>query len=356
MADSTLSAIQTKVRRLTRSPSTTQLSNADLDQYINTFVLYDFPEHLRLFSLRDTFTFFTQPNIDTYSTTTTNVNDPLFNFKNKYISIHEPAYIAGYPALFSQSREQFFGIYPIVNSIASIGTAGDGIRTNFTGTVNNANAPFPNITNTPILQNQVLFSSIDVNNNALAMKDVPIDSKTGLLVAYNAAIPNPLVNDPNNTINYITGQFSVTFPAPPATGQAINSETVPYVAALPQALCFFDDAFILRPVPDQSYRVNVEVYVRPTELLSTNNVPNPSPDLEQWWQYIAYGAAKKIFEDRMDMDSVQLIMPEFKTQETLVLRKTIVQYTKERVGTIYTESTGLGAGNSGWSWGGTGNF
>jgi len=345
--DSTLTAIQNKVRRLTRSPSEAQLSTADLNDYINTFVFYDFPEHLRLFDLRTTFTFYTQPNIDTYSTTTTNVDDPMYNFKNKYISVHEPAYIAGYPALFSQSREQFFGIYPIVNSIASIGSAGDGVTTRFTGTVNNANAPFPNISNTPILQNQVLFTSIDINNNALTMVDFPLSSEIGQLYPYNG----PVTPDLNNTINYITGQFTVTFPNAPAPGQAINSETVPYVAALPQALCFFDNSFILRPVPDQSYRVNVEVYIRPTEILA-----GQSPEIEQWWQYIAYGCAKKIFEDRMDLDSVQLIMPEFKVQETLVLRKTLVTYAKERVGTIYTESTGIGAGNSGWGWGGTGNF
>jgi hypothetical protein len=347
MPNSTLQAIQNKVRRLTRSPTEAQLSTADLNDYINTFVFYDFPEHLRLFDLRDTFTFYTQPNIDTYSTTTTNPLDPLFNFKNKYITVHEPAYIAGYPALFSQSREQFFGIYPMVNSIASIGTVGDGVTTQFTGTVNNANAPFPNITNTPILQNQVLFSSIDVNNGALAMIDQPITSEIGALVAYDGT---PVIG--LNTINYITGQFTVTFPLAPAANEAINSQTVPYVAALPQALCFFDNTFILRPVPDQSYRVNMEVYKRPTELLQTNQ----SPDIEQWWQYISYGCAKKIFEDRMDLDSVQLIMPEFKVQETLVLRKTIVTYTKERVATIYTESTGLGAGYGGWGAGGTGGF
>jgi hypothetical protein len=351
LPDSTLQAIYDKVRRLTRSPTENQLSTDTLNDYINTFVYYDFPEHLRLFDLRSTFTFYTYPNIDVYSTTTTNPYDPFYNFKQQYISVHEPTYIAGFPALFSQSREQFYGIYPKVNSIASIGVAGDGVTTTFSGTVNNANAPFPNITNTPILQNQVLFSSVDINNNPLAMYDVPISSLIGNLIAYDAE-PNT-IPDLNNFINYVTGEFTVTFPAAPAVGIAINSETVPYVAALPQALCFFNNEFILRPVPDQSYRVNVEVYRRPTALLESNQ----SPELEQWWQYIAYGAAKKIFEDRMDLDSVTLIMPEFKVQEALVLRKTIVTYTKERVGTIYSESTGLGSNAGGWGQGGSGgNF
>ena len=75
------------------------------------------------------------------------------------------------------------------------------------------------------------------------------------------------------------------------------------------------------------------MYRRPTELLLVGQ----SPELEQWWQYIAYGASKKVFEDRMDMQSVQMIMPEFNKQERLVLRRTIVQQTNERVATIYTE-------------------
>jgi hypothetical protein len=77
----------------------------------------------------------------------------------------------------------------------------------------------------------------------------------------------------------------------------------------------------------------MEVYRRPTELLSNGQ----SPELEQWWQYIAYGAAKKIFEDRGDIQSIQIIMPEFLAQQRLVLRKTIDQQTNERTATIFSE-------------------
>ena len=77
-----------------------------------------------------------------------------------------------------------------------------------------------------------------------------------------------------------------------------------------------------------------------------------SPALNEWWQYIAYGAAKKIFEDRLDMDSVQLILPEYKKQEALCLRRTLVQYANERTMTIYTEQTQPGRGYGGWGWGG----
>jgi hypothetical protein len=326
-----LDTIRTKVRRIVRSPSIAQLSDIDIDQYINTFVIYDFPEHLRLFDLRTTLTFYTKPFIDVYETNTTDVTDPLYNFKNKYITVHPPLYIAGYQQFFSQSREQFFGIYPMVNSIASIGVAGDGVTTAFAGLVQYG---------TPIMQNNVLFSSVDINGNGLALHDVPVNSTFGTLVGDVGIGPN--------FINYLTGAFSFVFATAPAIGVAINSQTIPYVAALPQAVLYYDNKFTLRPVPDQPYRVNLEAYIIPTELLAQYQ----DPDIQQWWQYIAYGAAKKVFEDRSDVDSVQQIMPEFKTQERLVLRKTLQQYANDRTSTIYTEQNGgLTSGGFGWGFG-----
>jgi hypothetical protein len=96
------------------------------------------------------------------------------------------------------------------------------------------------------------------------------------------------------------------------------------------------------------YRVDVEVYVRPTELLASTD----EPKLAQWWQYIAYGATKKVFEDRLDQESIQLIMPEFKQQELLVLRETIMQMSNERSATIFTGSKYGGLVNNGFGWNG----
>jgi hypothetical protein len=361
MADSSLQAIRNKVRLLTRSPSTAQLTDAALDEYVNTFIAYDFPEHLRTFKLRTQFTFFTSPGQDTYNTDTISfagaINNPLYDFQNIYLTVHDPVYIAGFPAFFSQSREQFFGIYPMINSIASIGTPGDGITTTFTGVVNSQQALIPAGFNQLIglLQNQVLFDSIDSNGQGLSLIDVPVvDAATGnntvngnlYIPGFTPATP-PTVVTPTNTINYLTGVFTITFPNPPAANAVINSQTVPQNLTLPQSLLYFNNKFTVRPVPDQPYRVNFEVYIRPTQLL----VSNQNPDLNEYWQYIAYGASKKIFEDRMDMESVQLIMPEFKKQENLVNRRTIVQNTNERVATIYTEQTTFGSGAGAWWWG-----
>ena len=107
-------------------------------------------------------------------------------------------------------------------------------------------------------------------------------------------------------------------------------------------MLFYDGVFTLNPIPDQVYKVNFEVYQRPSALLEESDIPQ----LSEWWQYIAYGAAKKVFEDRMEMDSVQMIMAEFKQQERLILRRTIVQNTNNRTPTIYTEQN-----TSGSTWG-----
>ncbi len=390
MAQTSLFAIRNKVRLITRSMSTAQLSDAQLDQYINTYVLYDFPETLRLFNLRSTFSFYTSPFVDTYSTT--NVSSPLYNFTNKYTFTGDPIYIGGYNALFSQSREQFYGIYPLVNSIASIGTTGDGVTTQFTGVVNSqqANVPQGSTQFITLLQNNVMFSSVDANGNGLVLQDTPILDSTTLLPTIYGSLYNPYVYtdepstpitnpsqpglpynqilDPHgfptislaapysnqtgfpqtNFINYITGEYHITFTSAPASGYAINSQTVPVNPTIPQALLFYDGQFIVRPVPDQPYRVDMEVYVQPTELLSAGQ----SPELEEWWQLIAWNSAKKIFEDRMDYDSIGMIMSSLKEQEALVLRRTIVQQTTQRVSTIYSEQGRTGYNSGGFGQGG----
>ena len=369
--NSTLQAIRTKVRRLTRSMSENQLSTTELDNYINTFVVYDFPEHLRTFNLRQPFSFWCNPFQDVYPTdeasfgdpvtNPTIVNNPLYNFQNKYITVHPPVYVAGFNTFYTQSREQFFGIYPFVNSIASIGPTGDGVQTQFSGVINSQQALVsPNLQqqSVTLLQNKVLFSSIDINNNGLSMIDVPlIDTLTGnpttrgnlYMPGFTPAAP-PTVLDPNNNINYFTGAFTVTFQFPPKSGVAINSQTVPSVVARPLSMLYYNNQFTLRPVPDQPYQINFEVYKRPTVLLDSEQVP----ELEEWWQYIAYGASKKIFEDRMDLESISNILPEYRKQEILCNRRSIVQYTNERTATIYTEQVGR-HGNGFWVWFG-GNF
>jgi hypothetical protein len=336
MADSTLSAIRTKVRRLTRSPNTAQITDNQIDEYVNTFILYDFPEQIRLATLRTTLTWYTQPGVDTYETENTVVTNALYNFKNKYVCVHPPVYIAGIPAFYTQWRNVFYGYYPQTNAITNTNLVGDGVQVTFTGTA----------TARPMIQNNVIVTAIDISGVSMVLIDNPISNVLGLL-----SLPNQpqtgLAPGPYGNINYLTGAFTVTFPVAVRNQEPIVIENIAYQPGKPVAMLFYDTKFTIRPVPDKAYPVQIEVDVRPTELL----LANESPDLEQWWQYIAYGASKKIFEDRMDLDSVQMIMPELKLQERLCLRSTLTLQANERTVTIYTQGKSYGFGffgSGGW--------
>ena len=302
----TLADIRIKVRRLTRSPSVTQITTAQIDDYINDFILYDFPENLRTFTLNREYTFITEPFIGTYSSSEV-AGEELFDFKNVVISVQPPFYISGVKAFFTQSINEFYSIYPLTRSIVQE-SQGDGATVVFNGT----------LTNIPVARDEVLFSSVDINNEGLYLSD----DGAGVLTGTGVGV-----------IDYITGVYNLNFNTAPAASQAINSQTMPYVASRPTSVLYYGNQFFLRPIPDQPYEVSFQARHRPTQLLNAN----AEPELEQWWQYIAYGAAKKVFEDRSDIEGLAKIMPEFDKQERLVLRRTIVQQTNERTATIYSQ-------------------
>ena len=325
---STLANIRTKIRRLTRTPSPNQLSDADINNYINNFVLYDFPEHLRLFDLRTTLTFYTQPNVDQYSTTETDTSSPLYDFKNKYIAIHPPVFIAGIQSFFTQWRDVFYGYYPQTNTVADTNLRGDGMTA----------GPFiGNITASPSLQESIIFTCVDTNGTSMILIDQPIDNISGSLGTkdYNTGAFTVY-----GTINYITGAYVFNFPGITGVDAIVWVENIAYQPGKPLAILYYEDTFTIRPVPDKTYAVQLEVDVLPTELLADDQ----SPELSQWWMYIAYLTARLIFQDRQDIDSVNAIMPELKRQERLCLRTTLTQQANERTVTIYTQGKNYGFG------------
>lgn len=307
---STLQDIRDKTRRLTGSPSTTQLTDVQIDDSINTYYSYDMPQQLKLFNLREEFEFYTQPNIDTYDFP-----------RNEYRTVSPPTYIAGYESFWSQAEDQFYRIYPQLEFIEEV-AQGDGTNGpyNFTFT----NIPFLRGYTSPgnpaTIFSQVLVSGEDsVGTNQIAR-----DDGAGNWIDEDG---NPV----GGSVDYVTGVASVEFNN--AITGVINAQNIPYVAARPQAILFFNDIFFLRPVPDQAYKVSMEAFRTPTALIGGGTAPL----LDEWWQYLAFGASKKILEDRLDVDGLSKIMPLLEEQQRLVLRRTLVQQTNERTATIYTE-------------------
>ena len=342
---SNLADIRTKVRRLTGRPSTAQITDAQIDEYINTFYIYDLPEHLRLESLRINWEFNTRPNIAVYDFP-----------RNTYLTNMPPVYIAGYQSYMTQSRQNFFRVNPQISFLQESLSTGTGAVGTYTGTC----------TNTPILPGfkgnpPGAYSDSTIAGNDVAAANLrwnvlisaagTPDATSGIppditLVddgQGNLFDPSDTSTDPagrRGTINYLTGAVSITnFISPVPTGNAINIQYIPYVASRPQSVVFFEDQFIFWPVPDQAYTVSFEVYKYPTELINSTD----DPQLREWWQLLAYGAADKIFADNADLDSLTKFRPLLEEQMKLVQRRTIVQQTAERTATIYTEQVnGMG--------------
>lgn len=322
----TLADIRTKVRRLTGRPSPQQITDAQIDDYVNTFYLYDMPETLRLFSQETVFEFMTTQNVDRYDMRTLQVWTGVSNqaAADVFVNIRPPAYIAGYQSFWSQDREQFFRTYQVLAQI-SMEIKGDGTPGPYAIT----------FANTPILQYQVTVGAIDDTGATVNCRDVPTNRTTGTWTIINTNTTQV------GSIDYINGTATVTFSNNIPSGNTITFTAVPYQPSRPQALLFYDDVITLRPVPDAEYFVKMNAFKRPTMMIASGE----SPELKQWWQYLAYGAAKKIFEDSQDPEGVNVLMQGFKEQERLVLRRTIVERTNQRTSTIFTEMTAFPYGN-----------
>jgi hypothetical protein len=439
-AQSTLLQIQQKVRLITRKPSEQQLTTDQLNQYINTFIMYYFPQHLKLYNLRKTFKFYTQPNVDYYPVTTDDRNSTFFGFTQNVTNIHPPVFLAGIPGYYTQWRDQFFGTYPKFDTINNnTGLFGNGTAGPFHGHLLNNNGinqyPFGQNNLPPqahgVLQRHVIISTIDDNNLGLTLVDYPLTGELGILALPTYLYgPNPITTPVSTTVgttdgsgnasgtvgagigligqyfiigqevfvvnvltgalatangigagtfdiatgsfvftgapatsniqyyavpsygtvNYLTGKFTAIFPSPTASigaQQPIVTTCVPYQSGKPLGVLYYDQAFTVRPVPDKVYEIQFEADVVPSQLLSEDAMPT----IQQWWSWIALGAARIIFQDNMDYDSAQLIEPEFREQEALVYRATINNRCNSRTETIYTQGKNYNAGgwfNNGW--------
>ncbi len=337
----TLQDIITKVRRVTARPSQSQITDAEIVKYINTFYIYDMPEHLRMESLRVNYQFLTNANTPAYDLPT-----------SIFLDVMPPVYIAGYQSYMTQSRENFFRINPELNFLQQQAAIGNGTSGPYTiqatqtpilrGFKQNPPGAFSaNAATASTLNWNVIVSGKDANGNSQTLVD---DGQGNLVSPTDTAIP-PVFPVVRGTINYITGALTINstgFLSPIATGNSINIQYIPYVASRPQSAVFFQDQILLYPIPDQAYTVSFEAYQYPVSFFLNVNgtfTATAIPQVTEWWQMLAYGAADKIFADAGDFEMMAKFRPLLEEQKQLMLRRTIVQQTSERVSTIYTEQT-----------------
>lgn len=316
----TLAEIRQKVRILSRRKTPMQMSDATIDNYINTFVLYDMPYRDQVFHLKRTFKFLTSPYVGQYGSTT-DVDDIMYNFKDRIVSVDGPVFIHGQRAYYSQDRSEFYGYYTQSKYQTQI-ALGDGATTVYTGVLGNA----------PIVQGSMVVSAqyIDVGNiTKMGYFDRP-ENLNGLIRTYGLFVPSDTATVGYGLIDYVKGDYTLSFPFPPTSGTPIVISYVPYTASQPRSMLFYGDTITLRPIPDKVYEVEFNATIQPTLM-----VDGSTTEVDQWWQYIAIGAARKIFQDDLDNDSAALLEPQFQEQEELCTRKLTWQLSQQRTSTIY---------------------
>lgn len=318
--NSTLEEIQRKVRLVTGQYTEEQLSTEDIDQYINTFYLQDLPEHLRLLDLKTNYSFVTQPNLDWY-------NFPV----EDYISIEPPVFIAGYPTQFFQDQGEFYSIWPTIQNLSQ-----------FSGLADGSGGPYDiTIVQTPVLPGRTYLAGISIapeRSNIQSFVMVTAPDATGAMQvlrddANGGFLDNNTGLDVPGVINYSTGEITgLVFPNQVPAGETINVQSVPYSPGRPTAVLFYNNQFVIRPVPFTSYQVTMQAYILPTKFTGQNS----NPQLKQWWQMLAYGAACKYFADYRDLEGLQFASQLLEEQMLLAERRTLKQITNNRVSTLYS--------------------
>lgn len=302
----TLADIRLKVRRVTKSPSANQITNAEIDDYVNDFYQNDFPAHLKTWNLKTVLSPLGLAGADDALIP----DRAIYAFDwTAFTNLEAPFYVGGYEIQLFQNPEAFFNFFPTRPSRQQLST-GTGVGGPYAGT----------ITQIPILEQSVFISAV---NNAGASLHCTANN-AGVLTGDVLA---------GGTINYQTGAVAgLTWNAGNiALGEPIWVQSVTYASGRPEAVLFYDGALLFYPVPDIAYEVACTVYQTPTALAAAGDAPL----VLDWWNLLAYGASLKIFGDKLDMESYQKTRVLFDEQKRLVERRTLKQISINRTATIY---------------------
>lgn len=395
-----LSSVITYVRRIIKSPSDSQITDALIIDYINRFWIMDVDARMQLFDLKTKYQFVTQPGVDQY-------NMPLYSVQSEtpgvpnsqdigiypvYQGFLGPAYINGIQVPFQTQKESFFNIYPNVTQQLNVVGTGNGSAGPYTLTFpitpnnsNPLNPPFQYILrghvditgiiatgsnqdpyfgttiNTAIPTTSIIpavyLTSIDANGNNIIVQDsgqflqvagtnyanLGLLMSPGLAPYGSVALPNGY-STTQNVVNYITGTVSnVYFPSAIPEGADISGTCYYFQCGLPRTLLFYNNIITLRSPPDTQYIVELDAYLSPAAFFNTG----AAIPFGYMAEYIARGAARKILADTGDTEQFMFYEPLFKEQELLVWKRSQRQWTSTRTQTIYSQ--GLNQGQSGFN-------
>lgn len=344
MAIGTLQAIINKIRRLTGSGTNSQLTEAMIKDYINSFYLYDLPAQFRSLKLKDVYTFDTIRGVETYA----------FD-SEKYTTVEMPCYVAKKEVKLFTDPWSFYSVYYNWQFFNNF-DYGDGTAGPYSGFANSSATP-PNTQiisstnndpaniNFPASRVQNILITVNTGTTTYNVTDYPTDPWNG---SGNLYLSTDATGTSIGTINYITGAITgLTFPGVIPSGVPITIQYNPAKVNMPLSILFYQNQFTLRPVPDRGYTVELIAYRQPTQALESGAGNSGTPELIEWWELIAAGAAKKIYEDRLDPDGVALMDKLMFERYKVAEARTYAQLGSEIIRTMFTDQLTGNYGNSG---------
>ena len=356
MGIATLADIIKKIRRLTGSGSNKQLTDNAIADYINSFYLYDFPAQFRSLHLKQVYTFNTIQNIDTYP----------FDYEH-FSEVENPAWVDKKQVPLVQQPWQFWNAYYNWQYVDTFANS-DGTTGPFTGTCQSVPI-IRSYNNNPMVESKTLGTgTFSTGSYPPSYSDQHPSRAQNILITANTSSGTLNVTDDGQgnligggtgTIDYQTGDISVTFNSAIPDGNNIEIKYNPALPNVPQAILFWQNNLILRPVPDKGYTVQITAYKQPSQvLLGTQDTSSANtlvgdgvPELLEWWETLAAGAAKKIFEDRQDEDGINMMDKMLAERYSLNETRTYSQLMTQRVPTIFAGQLD-GYGTTGYlNWG-----
>jgi hypothetical protein len=360
----TLANAITKTRKLTGSSNAFQVTDSYIVQQMHSYYSYDLPAKFRSLKLQDVYTF------------TTVVGQDVYPFNSElYITVNQPASCAKRELRWFNSPQSFYANnynwQQFTNFSSGNNTAGpySGFTTaapfvasvnNDPGTLAKPNLFFPQ----GRVQNILITANVIGTNGVGETQNVTDDGQGNLIQIFQTsnsgnqeygwtyyrqyASSTPTVPGAA-TINYQTGAITgLVFAQAIPSGTPIQIQYNPKQLSIPLAILFAQNQFTLAPVPDAGYTIEMSCYRQPVQaLLALNEAGNP--ELSEWWEILAVGAAKKIFEERLDSDGVMFIDKMLKERYDVIETRTYAQIGQESIQTIYSDQLKYNYGLGGLS-------
>lgn len=300
----TLQDILTEYRAIAGVPDIAMQSDADAVQLINWYYQYVLPKELKIFWGYTYYNFFTTQGVDKYVA-------PV-NFQTLNPSVTAD----GFPIEWYSDPDTFWSDWPLQINKVVVGN-GDGMTNSFTFQI----PAFP-----------VLPWSLYVTDGTQVAQD---NGNGGFFNAIGGgSLPG--------SVNYQSGVVSgLAFPVPPAANTNITESSSTYFANRPQAILFFKNGpllnatvaavdavnmFVLRPVPDQTYKITMQGIQVPSPMVNYTDVPFRI-DLGP---LIALGAALHRFKRLDQMDQYDQYLPEYNRFKDVCMQDTYEVYLYQR--------------------------